>query len=349
MASHRGLALVAVTALAIATMAPVNATRDMPPTGETRLTAKERVRALTPAPGRLVRVPEMPGRQHLWCRGRGAALAPTVVVISGAGDYSLSWRQVQSRVAPTARICTYDRAGLGWSSASPRPRTGRVIVAELTALLEAAGVTGPLVLAAHSMGGVYARMFAARHLARVRGVVLIDPGDEHLDVGIGVAAREALHQGVEMAAEGQIRGGRVCVTGAYARNLHSLPLATVLPPADARTDRRLQAGWCRIWRTNAQEGRAAATTWAQARREQLGRGSLGSRPVSVVASDTAVAFVPDSDLNERIVANWRTWQYRQRLMSSRSRFMVARGSSHLVMLERPGLVARQIAWVLRRA
>jgi hypothetical protein len=56
--------------------------------------------------------------------------------------------------------------------------------------------------------------------------------------------------------------------------------------------------------------------------------------VSVVASDTAVAFVPDSDLNERIVANWRIGQYRQ-LDEFAFRFMVARGSSHLVMLERP--------------
>lgn len=310
--------------------------------------AKERIRDRTPAPGLLVRVPGL-RRQHLWCRGWSPAGRPTVVVIAGAGDFSLTWRGVQSRLAPDARVCTYDRAGLGWSSSSPQPRTGRVVVAELRRLLAAADVRGPLVMVGHSMGGIYARMFAARHLRRVRALVLVDPGDERLDVRISAQARAALGQGIAAAAQAQRDGARICATGRYARDLARLPLDPSLPAHDARVYRRLQAGWCRTWWTTAREGAEATRTWAQARREGFGPGSLGSRPLAVVVSDQPVGFVTDPQLNAEIVARWRSLQYSQRLLSSDGRFVVARDSSHLVMLDRPGLVAAQVRWALDRA
>ncbi|MFN8125321.1 MAG: alpha/beta hydrolase [Candidatus Nanopelagicales bacterium] len=307
------------------------------------------IRQLTPAPGRRLHVPDIPGRQHLWCRGaRPGAGQPTVVVVSGAGDFSLSWRQVQSTIAAHHRICTYDRPGLGWSNASGTPRTARHIIPELTRLLRAADVRGPLVVVGHSMGGIYARMFAARHLSRVRGVVLVDPGDEHLDVAISRNARRALNSAVQGAAESQTASGQVCATGAFAENLRLLPLATVFPPRDARIERRLQAGWCRIWRTTAAEGRGAARTWAQARRADIGRGSLGRRPLAVIVSSAPLHFVSEPALDREIVSTWRSLQRAQTSLSTVHRFSVARGSSHAVMLDRPGAVAARITWVLRR-
>ncbi len=308
--------------------------------------AMQHIRDITPAPGRLLRVPDMPGRQHLWCRGQVRHVGdPTIVVVSGAGDYSLSWRAVQGRLRGQHRVCTFDRAGLGWSSASPTPRTARIIVPQMARLLRAGGVTGPLILAAHSMGAIYARVFAARHLARIQGVVLVDPGDERLDVDIRRASRRALRAGVAAAAAQQTRSARTCATGTYARDLNLLPLPGVFPAHDARVDRRLLAGWCRIWRTNAAEGRGAAATWSQARKWHLGPGSLGSIPLGIIVSSQTLTFVAEPALNRNIVHTWRRLQHRQVALSSRHRFAVAPDSSHAVMLDRPGRVAAMIRWV----
>ena len=89
-------------------------------------------------------------RLHINCTGTGS---PTVVVEAGWGDMSASWGWVQPEVAKTTRICTYDRAGMGWSEASPQPRTAREYAKELHTLLTKANERGPYVLVGHSMGG----------------------------------------------------------------------------------------------------------------------------------------------------------------------------------------------------
>ena len=302
----------------------------------------------TPAPGRLIQVAGL-GHQHLWCRGPiPGPTTPTVVVISGAGDFSLSWRQVQSRLASHNRVCTYDRAGLGWSATGPSPRTGATIVDELTDLLAAGDIHGPLVMVGHSMGGIYARMFAARHPGRVRAVALIDPGDERLDVTVPAAERAGMRAGTAAAVTRQLASGRQCTADVFAHDLSLLPLVEDLPLRDARTYRRLQAARCRMWRTVAAEGLGAATTWKQARRLDLGAGSLGHRPVAVLVSDADVPLVADPALNAVVLRQWRALQRTQAQLSDRSTFAVAPGSSHLMMLDRPGAVARTIRWALHR-
>ena len=67
-----------------------------------------------PPPGQMVDVGGY--RLHLNCTGSGS---PTVVIDTGWGDASAGWGWVQPEVAKTTRICTYDRAGMGWSEVSP--------------------------------------------------------------------------------------------------------------------------------------------------------------------------------------------------------------------------------------
>ena len=120
-------------------------------------------------PGRLVDIGGC--RLHLYCTGEGS---PTVILEAGGGNPWLSWCKVQPQVASFTRVCSYDRAGLGWSDPSPRPRTAMVIAEELHALLHNAGIPGPFVLVGHSLGGMDARMFANRYPSEVAGLVLVD-------------------------------------------------------------------------------------------------------------------------------------------------------------------------------
>lgn len=123
-----------------------------------------------PPPGQMI---DLGGyRLHLNCAGAGS---PTVLIDAGWGDWSASWASwVQPEVAKTTRICTYDRAGMGWSEAGPLPRTARQFANELHSALHSAGELGPYVLVGHSMGGLTARVFAHDYAADVAGVVLIE-------------------------------------------------------------------------------------------------------------------------------------------------------------------------------
>jgi pimeloyl-ACP methyl ester carboxylesterase len=71
-------------------------------------------------------------------------------------------------------VCTYDRAGMGYSEPGPLPRTAARFAEELHTLLQRAEIPGPYVLAGHSSGGFTVRVFAAAYPAEVVGVVLID-------------------------------------------------------------------------------------------------------------------------------------------------------------------------------
>ncbi len=122
-----------------------------------------------PPPGQLVDVGGH--RLHINCTGTGS---PTVVIVSGLGDWSTSWGVVQPEVAKTTRVCTYDRAGLGWSDASSLPSDAAQFAKELHTLLQNANVPGPYVMVGHSLGGFIVRIFAHDYASEVAGVVLID-------------------------------------------------------------------------------------------------------------------------------------------------------------------------------
>jgi pimeloyl-ACP methyl ester carboxylesterase len=106
----------------------------------------------------------------LRCSGSGS---PTVVFSGGVSE---DWAPLQNRVARFTRACSYDPANGLWgqSDPAPTPRTAKDIVGDLHALLRAARVPAPYVLAGHSDGGLFAQYYAARHPEQVKGLVLID-------------------------------------------------------------------------------------------------------------------------------------------------------------------------------
>jgi pimeloyl-ACP methyl ester carboxylesterase len=129
--------------------------------------------ASTAPPGRLVDVGGH--RLHLWCTGAGA---PVVILENGLGGSSAGWGFVQPDVARFTRVCSYDRAGMGYSDPGPSPRTARRIASELAQLVDRSGIGGPVALVAASSGGFNARVFASDYPDRVAGLVLVDASHE---------------------------------------------------------------------------------------------------------------------------------------------------------------------------
>ena len=122
------------------------------------------------APGQLFQVGDH--QLHMHCTGSGS---PTVVLEAGLGESSYSmagW--IAPAVAQVTRVCVYDRAGYGWSEAAVGPRDGIAVTTDLHTLLSQAKEKGPYVIAGHSTGGAYVRVFAARYPEEVAGMVLLD-------------------------------------------------------------------------------------------------------------------------------------------------------------------------------
>jgi pimeloyl-ACP methyl ester carboxylesterase len=126
-----------------------------------------------PPPGQMVDVGGF--RMHLVCEGEGE---PTVVLDAGAADLWTTWFRVQPELARSIRVCSYDRAGIGYSEPGPLPRSRRRMVEELRTLLARAGVPPPYVLVGHSFGGLNARLYAALHPEEVAGLVLAESSHE---------------------------------------------------------------------------------------------------------------------------------------------------------------------------
>jgi pimeloyl-ACP methyl ester carboxylesterase len=114
-------------------------------------------------------------RLHLHCTGGGS---PTVVIEAGASSFAIDFALVQPDVSKTTRVCSYDRAGSGWSDQRPDVETPIRVIRDLRTLLDTAGEKGPFVMVGASRGGVFVRLFQAEYPAAVAGMVLIDPTAE---------------------------------------------------------------------------------------------------------------------------------------------------------------------------
>ena len=121
---------------------------------------------------------------HLRCQGTGSPGSPTVVYLHGLGGDGSDVTSINTPLASKARVCTYDRLNVGRSDSDPDRHTGADSVADLHALLEAAGVQGPYLLVGFSFGGLLAIMYAATYPDQVMGLVSLDgslPTDDQVD------------------------------------------------------------------------------------------------------------------------------------------------------------------------
>jgi pimeloyl-ACP methyl ester carboxylesterase len=122
-----------------------------------------------PPPGQMINVDGH--MMHLYCTGEGS---PTILLEAGAYSFSSEWYWVQQQISETNQVCSYDRAGNGWSEPVTGLRDGVTLMRELHSLLVAADIPGPYVLAGHSLGGPLIRIYAQQYPDEVLGLVLVD-------------------------------------------------------------------------------------------------------------------------------------------------------------------------------
>ena len=96
---------------------------------------------------------------HLYCTGAGG---PTAILEAPLAGIFKIWTPVQQAASRFTRVCSYDRAGFGWSEPGPLPRSSEQLALELHEALRVADVKPPYVLVGWSAGGFPVRVFAGK-------------------------------------------------------------------------------------------------------------------------------------------------------------------------------------------
>lgn len=285
-------------------------------------------------------------RIHLLCSGAGA---PTVLLEGGYAATAAVWEGVRERVAPHTRVCAADRAGYGESDPGPTPRDGAAVAADLDEALRAAGVGGPFVLVGHSAGALYVRLFLGRRPADVAGMVLVDPSVEHQDRLLDAA----FGPGAGSLAPLRARDER-CLEAARAGALPSAqpPLAACGPkvkPGQSIAQR--QAALAAVTRPATWETRISEidTLWGRTSDEiDAGPNSYGDLPLIVL---TAGGAEPSASEDQRadVSAVWTAAHRALAARSTRGRQQTVAGASHMMMVDRPEVVAAAVVTVVEEA
>jgi pimeloyl-ACP methyl ester carboxylesterase len=262
-----------------------------------------------PPPGQLVDVGGY--RLHIHCTGSGS---PTVVIDAGLGDWSTSWGEtVQPGVAKTTRVCTYDRAGMGWSDPGPLPRDAARFAKELHTLLQNAQIPGPYILVGHSLGGLPVRVFAHEYAPEVAGVVLIESMNP---TRFNATSAEVLSQSKSQSEPFSF--------GALLSRLGIARLLVKLPAIAPRLSANDDAYYARYIRTQSLQ----ATT-----DESQGMPASGKEASAVQSFGDLPLIVLTGRLNNN--GNWQEWQKELLQLSSNSRQLFAEHSGHNVQLDEP--------------
>lgn len=168
-------------------------------------------------PGRLATLPD--GRRiNLRCSGKGS---PLVLLEAGFGAGSAAWPKLQPMIAARTRVCSYDRAGYGFSDPGPLPRHGAAIARDLDQALRAAKLRGPYVVVGHSAGGLYAQLFAGRRRKEMAGLVLVDPSVIHQErrmaeiFGAGAGSLDPIRRRVQRCMVATQAGGPAVAAPAF--------------------------------------------------------------------------------------------------------------------------------------
>jgi pimeloyl-ACP methyl ester carboxylesterase len=296
--------------------------------------AKANLAKKYPAPGQLV---DAGGHKlHINCIGQGS---PTVILEAGMGEYSLTWAYVQPEVAGFARVCSYDRAGFGWSEPGPNPRTAGAEVEDLHRLLVNASVEKPYVLVGHSMGGMLVRMYAHQYPDEVVGLVLVDSLHEER-----ISRLPNLRQAT-LDMRGQFR------MFAFLSSFGIMALAPQsIPNPGLPDDAYLQAQAITATSGSLEMLLTEMNLMAESSAEALAlhMTSFGNLPLIVLSSgqEEGIPSLSDAE-NQQIWEELQTEQSELTALSSASAQIIAEQSGHYIQLDQPDLVIGAIREVVK--
>jgi pimeloyl-ACP methyl ester carboxylesterase len=305
---------------------------------------------IVPPPGKLVDVGGF--RLHVHCAGKGS---PSIILDAALGASSVSWSLVQPELAKVSSVCSYDRAGFGWSDAGPMPRTAGRIADELRTLLDRAGIPPPFLPVGHSFGGLVALIFAHRFRSEIAGLVLVDPA--HAEDWVRPAAKEQVQidRGVRLCRYGTItaRLGLARIVAALV-GLGQLTLARGLVKvvSRGRLSRQDEAILAPVWKLPPEVRPVLSQFWTKPQFFE----ALGNQIQSICESAAQVLDATANGFGDMplvTISSTNPGEYRLRQqdamakLSTRGQHIMASNSGHWVPLDQPQAVIDAVKDVLR--
>jgi pimeloyl-ACP methyl ester carboxylesterase len=279
-------------------------------------------------------------RLHLNCVGQGT---PTVVMDAGGSAPSIAWGLVPSEIAKLTRVCTYDRAGFGWSDPNLRtPRSSQQSVDELHLLLTKAEINPPYILVGHSLGGVNMRLYASQYPEDVVGLMLVDSSHENQmtsELWRRTKMLSWLYQVLRVVSQvGLLR---------FIGEMNLLPILEGIKQEIKKYPLEVQAlfdafkSFCYLpdyWATASSELANIKKSFEEVRSVT----SLGSLPLIVLSQGSK-----DSKMSDERFQQWASLQLDLTKLSSNSQRVIAENSGHLVQLDQPELVISAVQWLIK--
>jgi pimeloyl-ACP methyl ester carboxylesterase len=266
-------------------------------------------------------------RMHINCTGSGS---PTIILEAGLGNDSLPWGGVQPVLSSTTRVCSYDRAGFGWSDPLPAPRDADHIAAELHGLLQQAQVTGPIVLMGHSIGGMYLRDYATRYPADIVGLIFEDSSTPLQDENPVMKAAQSKAPPswlLELLAKPAMSIGIPRLIGQCSQSIKGFDTRAAKLQAEDICQTHISAMFDYLDGMNLSG------------QETVHTGPYGALPILIFSEDYAQAVAASSTDAANVFYGM---QEDLKKLSTRSRRIIAKGSTHYIHIDRYELIEKEV-------
>lgn len=275
-----------------------------------------------PAPGQRI---DLGGyKLHLNCEGTSG---PAVILESGLGDWSSHWAGVQKLLKAEMQVCSYDRAGYGWSDPGPKPRDSSRIVDELHSLLGKAHIDPPYILVGHSFGGLNVRLYASTFPDEVRGIVLVDASHP-------ASLPYRRNEDGSMPSKPMTTGNQLMRVAPA-----QIDQANVPPEAQAALSNNL------LHTKSIVTGRSEFRSLGQSVIEVANAAPITQIPLIVLSRGRREwPEGPDGDAQE---VTWRAQQIELSKLSNRGKQRIALNSGHHIQLDEPDVVADAVRELIR--
>jgi pimeloyl-ACP methyl ester carboxylesterase len=280
-----------------------------------------------PPPGNMYRVN---GRlMRLQCMGQGS---PTIVLDAGGGNDGLTWAGIQPKLARLTQVCSYDRAGMGWSDPGPYPRDADHVATELHGLLSSANIHTPVVLMGHSMGGLFIRDYAGHYPDEVAGLVFEDSSTP-------LQNRQPAYR----AFDEPRKATRFDVL--FDETLLELGIPRLFGACSGEFDKVKGINERVFYEDRCHEQfrgiGAEMESFDLSGQETAKTGPFGDMPILVLSHDMTIdrsdglpqSLIDESEANQNAFLR----------LSTRSRRVIVKHSGHFVHIDRPDVVQREVA------
>lgn len=282
------------------------------------------------------------------CTGVGS---PTVILTAGLNDSNFVWHGVQPQMSEAGRVCSWDRAGVGFSDASPEVQDTQHVEQDLEDWLSAADITGPFIMVGHSMGSFETMVFAERQRSSVVGVVLVDPSYPGQMAEFAKASPRFFGEAVPAMMSAEMENWRGCVME-LSNNLPDKPFCELsnqpshpfYAPVEAVNQARMADAASLQNQLSLMEQVLTTDT------EQVARALTDFGDIPIIVLTAGVSLPPDFvDEQPAAHAAWMAMHDRYADLSDRGVNRLIEGSEHYIFWTHPEAVIGAVGEIRDRS